>query len=117
MKVQEENPSVHLDELLVVLEEGAVPEAGPVRRLVPGAADRAGRARKEGRPRRRSPHRRLRQDDLGLLIGRHGRDHLASSPPRNGAQGDEEERVGEEEPMRKRRSRRRDRTEEGDDKK
>ena len=78
-KVQEENPSAHLDELLVVLEEGAVPEAGPVRRLVAGASDRARRARKEGRPRRRSPHRRLRQDDLGLLDGRHGRDHLTSS--------------------------------------
>jgi len=73
-----------LDEVLVVLVEGPVPEAGPVSRLVPGASHRAGRARKERRPRRLSPNRWLRQDDLGLLDGRHGRDNLTSSPQEKG---------------------------------
>jgi hypothetical protein len=113
---QEENLSAHLDELLVVLEEGPVPEARPVRRLVPGASDRAGRARKERQPRRRSPNRRLGQDDLGFLGGRHGLDHSPQTPKKRSA-GDEEQRIGEEGPMRKRRSRRGDRTEEGDEKK
>jgi hypothetical protein len=38
-------------------------------------------------------------------------------PAKKPSAGGDEERIGEEEPMRKRRSRRGDRTEEGDDKK
>jgi len=72
------------------MEEGLVPKPGPVRRLLPSAADGAWRAREERRrARRRRPRRRLGQDDPGLLAGCHGRltwprrtsaAHLLNSP-------------------------------------